>query len=404
MKRIIILALVVLSTSPKSFSEIISCSGVTNDINSTAMKFDIEIKSKLDKFSHQFNYQSIITYTTPDGSLLNQGVDLNGKVRTLINQIIYTGMNSNSSLELNFNSNNSLISSVLSLPLSGINRKQIKCDVSGVLPNRPVCTEDIDKTKSLIEAVKFSTNLDQIETAIQCGANVNKVDSNGCTPLMFALDTTCGDKDATQYMPSFGIVPQVVDLLTSNGAYVNVADKNGETPLIKAARSKLSDVYDTFIAAEADFDAQDNLGNTALMYGVLSNNEMVVQQILAGNPDRRIKNNDGKTAFDLANQWQKIDVIDLVRIPDTTIVIEGKKDGTCSPLKINVKQGQMVELVLKASDKMFKFISKNLGIEMMSDVNTSTKINFPAESKGAFPFVCGVHGVNQSSQGEILIQ
>lgn len=404
MKNIIVNVLVIFLVASISHAEIISCSGVTNDPNTTQMKFDIEIQSKPDKFSHQLYYKSNITYQAPDGSNLIQGIDLNAKVRTLLNKVIYTGSNLNNSLELNFNSDNSVASSVLNVPLAGLNKIQVACELSGSLPTRPVCTEDIDKTKKLIDAIKFSNNIDEIETSIECGANVNKTDKNGCTPLMFALDSTCGEENPIKYNSSFGITGQILDSLTNNGAFVNVADKHGETPLIKAAKANIGDVYNTFIASEAEFDAQDELGNTALMYAVLNGDGSIVQQIIEGNPDRRIKNKEGKTAFDIAKQWQKDEVIDLVKIPDTTVVVQGKEDGTCSPLQINLKQGQVVELTLKASSKMFKLDSKKLGIDIMADGNTSSRLTFTAESKGSFPFTCGFHGVNQVSQGNIIIQ
>lgn len=404
MKNIIIKILTVLALTNIAHAEVISCSGITNDPNTTQMKFDIEIQSRMDKNSRQLDYKSNITYHAPDGSNIIQGIDLNGKIRTRLNKVIYAGLNLNNSLKLNFSPDNSLTSSVLNIPLAGLTKVTVTCDLAGSLPARPVCTEDIDKTKKLIDLIKFSNDIDRIETTIECGANVNKVDKNGCTPLMFALESTCGEEHPINYSSSFSIPSQVVDSLTNNGAFVNVTDKHGETPLIKAAKANIADVYNSFIASEAEFDAQDELGNTALIYAVLNGDESVVQQIIEGNPDRRIKNKEGKTAFDIATQWQKTAVMDLVKIPDTTVMVQGKEDGTCSPLQINLKQGQVVELTLKASSKMFKLESKKLGIDIMADGNNSSRITFTAESKGSFPFTCGFHGVNQVSQGAFTVQ
>ncbi|MBC7467278.1 MAG: cupredoxin domain-containing protein [Bdellovibrio sp.] len=387
-----------------SYAETISCAGITNSPNTTEMKFVVLIRSKIDKFSRQSYYTSSVTYQSPDGSKLIQGIDLNAKVRTLLTKVVYVGSNQENSLELTFNADNVLSNAVLNNPLSCFKNVQVACDIVGNLPVRPICSEDIDKTSVLISAIKISDNIDPVQTAIDCGANVNKVDKNGCTPLMFAVDSTCGTDNAIRYSSSFGITDQIIDLLTSNGAFVNVADKRGETPLIKAVKANLPDVYNTFIASEADFDTQDDLGNTALMYAVLGGDSSIVQQIIEGNPDRRIKNHDGKTAFDIANQWQKSELIDLVRIPDISIVIQGNEDGTCSPLQINLKQGQVVDLTLKATTKMFTLDSKRLGISIMADTNSSKHLTFKADTKGAFTFNCGFHGANQFSEGSFIVQ
>jgi plastocyanin len=87
-----------------------------------------------------------------------------------------------------------------------------------------------------------------------------------------------------------------------------------------------------------------------------------------------------------------------------TVMIEGKSDGTCSPLQIELKQGQTVEFVLKAAEKMFKLDSKTLGLELMADQNGQAKQILILGNKGTYNFTCGFHGANQNSQGKIIIQ
>lgn len=386
-------------------AEIITCTGRTNDPNTTAMNFELEVEGKPDRYGFGLVfYNAVIAYKTPSGSILKQGFDVDGKVRKRLKKISYTGSNQSNYLELNFSSDDSLESAFLNHSLAGFDRLPVNCEVYGDLPVRPVCTENIDKQKPLLQAIRNSNDLDLIETTIECGAEVNKVDKNGCSPLMLALDEVCGQENPTRFGSTVGgVSAQIVDLLVSNGAFVGLADKYGETALIKAARANFSDVYSTFIAAEADFDAQDNLGNTALMYAAYNGDDWVVQQILEGNPDRRIKNKKGQTAFDIAKHWQRNSVLDLVRIPDLEIMVEGKDDGTCSPLQMNFKRGQVVEMTLKATKKMFKLDSKKLGVDLMADGNGSARKIFVAEKKGIFPFTCGYHGANQSSQGSITI-
>ena len=383
-------------------AETVICTGVTNDPNMTPLKFELQIQGKPDKdFPTQIRYKSTIRFAMPDGSYRTNGIDLSDQPQTRLNKIIYGGLTSK--LELTFGSDGQLKTSILN-STTAVN-VPVVCSVQGNLPSMPVCREDIDKNKSLLSAI-FTGNTDSVETAIECGANVNQADKNGCTPIMFAIDSSCG-VEGEKYTSSIGSPKYIIDSLISSGAFVNVTDKTGDSPLIKAAKLNISDVYDSFIAAEADFDAQDSQGNTALMYAVINSNgnPWNIQSILEGNPDRRIKNKAGETAYDIAKHWQRESVIDLVRIPDTTINITGQADGSCSPLKIEIKAGQVIEFSLKAIEtKMFRLVSPSLNLDLMADYGTTKKQIITADSVGQFSFTCGFHGSNSASKGEITVK
>lgn len=383
-------------------AETLTCTGVTNDPHTTNLNFEIQIQGKPDKdFPSQTSYKSRIKTTLPDGSTRLNGIDLSERPRTTLNKIIYGGLTTK--LELTYNPDHTLQSAILDSPNGNFHQLPVNCVFQGQLPVTQVCSEDVDKSKSLLAAI-LSGNIVSVQTAIECGANVNKADKNGCTPIMFAIDSSCGT-DGLKYISSFGSPKFVIDSLISSGAFVNVTDKAGDTPLIKAAKLNIRDVYDSFIAAEANFDAQDSKGYTALMYAAYNGDSWVTQGILDGNPDRRIKNKSGQTAFDIAKHWQKDSVIDLVRIPDISIDIAGQPDGSCSPLKIEVKQGQVIEIVLKATEsKMFRFESSALSLDLMADVGLTTKQIITADTAGKFSFTCGYHGSNTASKGEITVK
>ncbi|MBY0413746.1 MAG: cupredoxin domain-containing protein, partial [Bdellovibrionales bacterium] len=122
------------------------------------------------------------------------------------------------------------------------------------------------------------------------------------------------------------------------------------------------------------------------------------------NPDRRLKNKNGETAFDLAKHWQKDAVVDLVRIPDTTVMVKGNDDGTCSPLEIKLSKGQVVELILTATEKMFKLESDDLNLDLMADRNSSVSQIISPDGEGEFKFTCGLHGSSNPSVGKIIIK
>lgn len=402
--KIFLLLLLFSFFSHTTLAQVITCTGLTNDANASEnVKFELVIKRDNSSITSNFGpfYKSSIKYFYSTHTSFT-GIDIADHVSTRLNKISFLGsIGKSRNLTFNFNPD-AAIQSVFMNYDSRIINQPVDCEISGALPPRPVCSTKPDKTAPLIEAIK-AANLDLIETAIECGANVNLADKNGCTPVMIAIESACGQNNPP-YSSPFSKTIELLDSLSGNGAFMDTADTSGETPLIKSSKLNIPDVYDTFIAAEVNFDAQDRLGNTALMYATFNGSPWVVEQILEGNPDRKIKNKDGLTAYDIAKKWQKNSVIDLVRIADTSLLVEGKDDGTCTPLKIDLKMGQVVDLTLKATDKMFKLDSPGLGLDLMADRNSSAKKTFAVPSKGTFKFTCGIHGSNKPSVGTIVIQ
>ena len=392
--------------STVSFAQSIFCEGLTNDENASEnVKFQLEIKKDKSPITKDFGpfYKATIKYFFSTGNSYT-GADIADKVTSKTNKVTFTGsLPEARNLTFNYNADGSLKESILNYDKKIINQP-VQCQGTLVLPQRPVCAGDKDKNKVLLQAIKYSNEISEIENAIDCGAEINKSDKNGCTPIMFAIDPACGENNSVTYSSPFRKTAKLVDTLASNGAFVNVADVKGETPLIKAAKLNTPDIYNTFIALEAEFDAQDKLGNTALMYAVRVGDEWSIEQLLDGNPDRKIKNKAGLTAYDIAKNIGKESVMDLVRIADTAISIEGKEDGTCTPLKIDLKVGQVVDITLKATGKMFKFASQSLGLEIMAESNSSAKRTFSATNRGQFKFTCGFHGANSFSEGTITVQ
>ncbi len=377
-------------------AESLECKGSLPPDNTTQFQIEIDLGRP--------RVKSTIQYFLPDGSTYTQALGIN-KRKCRSGRVLYVD-NFDPSVNLTVNvKDNKVVDATYSNVRADYKMIPLACELFGEMPAQDPCPKD--KNLTLVESVRQANNVETVERAIECGANVNFANAQGCTPLMFSLDASCGVSNSPIHGAGSGVFSKtkdIVDLLISSGAYVNVADKSGETPLIKAVKNNVQNVYDSFVASEVDMDAKDSLGNTALMYAALNGDPSIVSDLLLGNPDRRIKNADGLTAYDLAVHWQREDVIDLLRIPDVIVTISGNSNGTCSPLSVKLETGKTVELILKSANKMFRLESKKLGLDLMAPSNEMAHQIFLVGKKGEYGFTCGFHGVPNPLVGTFLVQ
>ncbi|ACN84341.1 hypothetical protein SZ40_04680 [Brachyspira hyodysenteriae] len=168
-------------------------------------------------------------------------------------------------------------------------------------------------------------NQDHVKFLLEKGADINAQDNEGVTTLMFAVQT-----DKTK----------IIDICLSEKADINIKDNEGKTALFHTISSfgilenvksmtenmfgdyaktdyvknymnqKKMEETDTairliklLVSNGADINAQDNKGNTLLMYAIALRNEPLINEILKLNPDVNIKNKEGKTANDMAKEY-----------------------------------------------------------------------------------------------------
>lgn len=332
-------------------------------------------------------------------------------------------------------------------PVQGVLLSQslnITCSISGdlaeMLPEPPqIICKDIDYKKFLFDAI-WAGRVSGVTEALQCGAKVNDLNDQGCTPLLYATDINCGanlpqkilgDKDGkwtigaqspgNKNQTSYALF-DVMNLLVSKGALLDARDpKNGETPLIKLVRnSGDSDTISSFLENEPNVDAQDMEGNTALIWAttlstISAESLGAIQELNLANADRNLKNSSQNTAYATAkglglseknhgfqHEYDRRILRQLMPANKTVVVIgEG---GACSPLQINLKEGDAVEFRLNSKDKMYLMRSPKLSLDLMAMAGDSVRQVITMSKQGQFDFTCGIHGAPQQSMGKIVVQ
>ncbi|CAL9072452.1 unnamed protein product [Musa acuminata var. zebrina] len=92
--------------------------------------------------------------------------------------------------------------------------------------------------------------------------------------------------------------------LIANGALVNSRDSEGRTPLHWAVDRGHFRVVEILLNKDADVNAKDNDGQTPLHYAVLCEREEIAELLIEHHADQHIKDSDGSSPLDLCgSRW-----------------------------------------------------------------------------------------------------
>jgi ankyrin repeat protein len=126
------------------------------------------------------------------------------------------------------------------------------------------------RDNSLLIYAIIQNRLEITQELLKSGADVNKADRNGCTPLMYAIDRN----HAT-----------VARSLLRAGADVNRVNRYGETPLMQAATVGRPDMISLLLDAGADPGIVSPVGETAMSIAQRKNRRLVISLLVnAGSP------------------------------------------------------------------------------------------------------------------------
>jgi ankyrin repeat protein len=161
---------------------------------------------------------------------------------------------------------------------------------SGAEANSP----DKDGKTPLMYAAGYNQNVEVITVLVKAGADIEAIDKNSMTPLMYAAWNNQN--------------PDEITVLLKAGANLKAHDKDGFDALTHAAYSNPNpEVITTLLKAGADVNAQGSRGWTPLMLAAYSNpNPEVITTLLEAGAKANIKNSEGRIAFDYAQKNEKL--------------------------------------------------------------------------------------------------
>jgi len=153
-------------------------------------------------------------------------------------------------------------------------------------------------TKSVQQAA-IDGDVEQIKLHLAKGADFNKADQYGYTPLKRAIE---------------GHHPEAsIAIIESGKADINAKDREGKTPLIVAVSMAEQAIAEALVAKGADVKAKDNNDRTALHAAILLGQKDMAALLIEKGADVNGTDKTGQTPLTLAMQRNQPEIADLLR-------------------------------------------------------------------------------------------
>ena len=141
-----------------------------------------------------------------------------------------------------------------------------------------------DKNKTPLHWAALEGSIEVTKVLFENNAQVDAVDTSGNTALHYAC----------RYYPP------VAKYLTEGGAEVNLKNNDGETPLHLAAKTNHVEAIEVLLIRDADVNAVDKCGNTALQLAIQYSHSGVAAALVRGGAKADTKYAKDRRALDLA--------------------------------------------------------------------------------------------------------
>lgn len=146
----------------------------------------------------------------------------------------------------------------------------------------------------LIETIKYRNN-ELVKLLIKKGADINKPNDAGVTPLMFAI-------------MSFPNDTEVMEFLLNHQADFHLKDKEGNTALTGAVGVGRAEAVKTLIKYGADVNEPSGKGYTPLMLAVAANNPDMFKLLLEKGADMKKKHPKGWSVLEMDRTRMHADI------------------------------------------------------------------------------------------------
>ena len=146
------------------------------------------------------------------------------------------------------------------------------------------------KQTELLDAVNAG-NIARVKALLRAGANVNKFQPPlQLTPLLVAAESGTAD---------------MVALLIAHKADVNAQDRVGETALMKAIAQRNLPMVEMLLDAGADINAKNQRGHTALTNAVLRSEPDILKVLIARGAEVEVVAAMGTTTWSMAEHMRE---------------------------------------------------------------------------------------------------
>src|SRR5699024_464078 len=104
-----------------------------------------------------------------------------------------------------------------------------------------------------------------------------------------------------------------LNILLAEGANIDKTDQNGNTPLMVAAKVGNHRILDIILSHNPNINKHNKGGKTALIIAAETGQLSVVEKLLAHNDETSIKDHDNNTALTLTSKFGHKKIVDLIK-------------------------------------------------------------------------------------------